>query len=264
MRVVRTRDRDALAACLQRRAAAHVYELGDLDDFFWPATTWFALGGGDGLRQVALLYDATDPPTLLALPDPPLAEMRTLLAELAPVLPSAVYAHVHPDTLAALASRFAVTAHGLHVKMALTQHALLTTVDGTDVMALGPEHLAEVEAFYAVAYPGTWFQARMLETRRYVGIRESGRLVTVAGVHVWSPRFSAAALGNVATLPAARGRGLATRAAGALCRTLLADGIATIGLNVRADNAPAIRSYEKLGFAPVAEYVEATLRERAT
>jgi predicted GNAT family acetyltransferase len=32
-----------------------------------------------------------------------------------------------------------------------------------------------------------------------------------------------------------------------------------ISLNVRADNAAAIRAYEKLGFAQAAEYVEVSL-----
>ncbi|HEX2304455.1 MAG TPA: GNAT family N-acetyltransferase, partial [Gaiella sp.] len=66
-------------------------------------------------------------------------------------------------------------------------------------------------------------------------------------------------LGNVATLPAARGAGLATVACAALCHLLLADGIDVISLNVRADNRAAIRAYEKLGFAHAADYVEVLL-----
>ena len=106
---------------------------------------------------------------------------------------------------------------------------------------LGAADLADIEAFYRTAYPGTWFAARMLATGRYVGIREDGRLVCVAGVHVHSPTWGVAALGNVATLPERRGEGLARAACAALCRLLLADGIETIALNVRADNAPATR-----------------------
>jgi len=87
-------------------------------------------------------------------------------------------------------------------------------VDGhpDDAVPLGPDDLDEVNAFYARAYPGTWFEPRMLETRRYVGIRDSSGLACVAGVHVWSPAWRVAALGSVATLPEARGRGLATAA----------------------------------------------------
>jgi ribosomal protein S18 acetylase RimI-like enzyme len=99
----------------------------------------------------------------------------------------------------------------------------------------------------------------MLETHRYVGVREAGELVSIAGVHVYSPRFGAAALGNVATDPAARGRGHGTVACSHLCQLLAADGISTISLNVRADNKAAIGVYERLGFSPVAEYLEASL-----
>ena len=35
-----------------------------------------------------------------------------------------------------------------------------------------------------------------------------------------------------------------------------------ISLNVRADNAAAIRAYEKLGFAHAADYVEVPLERR--
>ena len=70
----------------------------------------------------------------------------------------------------------------------------------------------------------------------------------VAGVHVHSPTWGVAALGNVATLTERRGEGLARAACAALCRLLLADGIETIALNVRADNAPALAAYSRLGF----------------
>ena len=41
MAVVELSDRDLIAAFLRRNAPAHVYELGDLDDFDWPYTRWF-------------------------------------------------------------------------------------------------------------------------------------------------------------------------------------------------------------------------------
>ena len=102
----------------------------------------------------------------------------------------------------------------------------------------------------------------MLETGRYVGLREGDRLACVAGVHVYSPTWRVAALGNVATLPELRGQGLARGACAALCQLLLDDGIETIALNVRADNEAALRSYTRLGFEPVAEYTEASLVAR--
>ena len=65
---------------------------------------------------------------------------------------------------------------------------------------------------------------------------ESGPVVDlacIAGVHVYSPRWSVAALGNVATAPELRGQGLARGACAALCRLLLDEGIETIALNVQ-------------------------------
>jgi predicted GNAT family acetyltransferase len=87
----------------------------------------------------------------------------------------------------------------------------------------------------------------MLETNRYFGIRRDGSWISVAGIHVYSPHYGVAALGNITTLPQFRGQGLATATTAKLCRTLLQD-VDHIGLNVKADNASAIACYKRLGF----------------
>ena len=81
-------------------------------------------------------------------------------------------------------------------------------------------------------------------------------------MHVHSPAWKVAALGNVATLPELRGPGLARGACASLCLLLLGDGIETVALNVRAGNAAAIASYRRLGFEQAAEYTEASLVAR--
>jgi predicted GNAT family acetyltransferase len=258
--VVELRDRDELAGFLRRRPAVHAYALGDLDDFFWPHTRWLGWELDGRVEQVALLYDEPDPPVLLALAEEPASEMADLLLEAADRLPARVYAHVTPGLLDTIARALVPeTEPAAHLKLGLAHPHALAGYETTQVDRLAPDDLAEVERFYSQAYPGTWFQARMLETGRYAGIRRDGGLVCVAGVHVWSPTWQVAALGNVATLPEARGEGFATAACAYLCRLLLDDGIDTISLNVRADNAAAIRAYEKLGFAHAADYVEVAL-----
>ena len=57
-------------------------------------------------------------------------------------------------------------------------------------------------------------------------------------------------------------RGWPAGACAALCLLLLEDGIETIALNVRADNAAALASYGRLGFETVAAYAEASLVAR--
>jgi ribosomal protein S18 acetylase RimI-like enzyme len=258
--VVELRDRDEIAAFLRRRPAVHAYALGDLDDFFWPHTRWLGWQADGGLEQVALVYDEPDPPVLLALAEEPGDAMAELLLAVGERLPRTVYAHLSPSLLEPIAPALAPASEpALHHKLGLVRPDALEAYDTVEVEVLAPGDLDEVERFYPSAYPGTWFHPRMLETGRYVGVRRDGDLACVAGVHVWSPTWRVAALGNVATLPEARGNGLATAACARLCRILLDDGIDTISLNVRADNEAAIRAYEKLGFVHAADYVEVVL-----
>ncbi|MCI4066594.1 GNAT family N-acetyltransferase [Micromonospora sp. R77] len=250
-------DRTVLAALLARDPVRHAYQLGDLDDFFWPYTSWFRRGD-----QVALLYHGVELPTLLAFGGPAdRAELAALLAELAPVLPARLWAHLSPGLSAALTDRFVVTEAADHHRMALTDPARLATVAPAGEV-LGRADLPALLALYAAAYPGNWFDPRMLDTGQYVGVRDGGELVAVAGVHVWSPAWRVAALGNVTTHPRVRGRGLASAAVAALCGRLR-DGVDHVALNVRADNLAAVRLYERLGFTRVEGFVECGLRFRA-
>ncbi|WBB68702.1 GNAT family N-acetyltransferase [Micromonospora sp. WMMD812] len=249
-------DRDALARLLRRDPVLHAYQLGDLDDFFWPYTSWFRRGD-----QVALLYHGADPPTLLAFAAPPdVADLAALLVDLAPLLPARLYAHLSPGLDAALAPWFRLDGGHAHRKMALTDPARLAGVAPVGV-PLGAADLPQLHTLYAEAYPGNWFDPRMLDTGQYVGVRAGDALVAVAGVHVWSPAYRVAALGNVTTHPAARGRGLAAGVVAALCGRLR-DSVDHVTLNVRADNTAAVRLYERLGFTPVADYGEYALTAR--
>ena len=133
--------------------------------------------------------------------------------------------------------------------MALTDPGRLAAAEPAGEV-LDADDLPDLLRLYAEAYPGNWFDRRMLETGHYVGVRRDGRVLAVAGVHVWSPVYRVAALGNVTTHPDVRGRGLATAAVAALCRRLL-ETVDVVTLNVKADNAPAVAVYERLGFTAV-------------
>ncbi|MGK5740569.1 GNAT family N-acetyltransferase [Micromonospora sp. URMC 103] len=144
--------------------------------------------------------------------------------------------------------------------MALTVPARLERVAPAGE-PLGAADLPRLRELYAAAYPGNWFDPRMLDTGQYVGVRDGDALVAVAGVHVWSPLYRVAALGNVTTHPRARGRGLGAAVVAALCRRLR-DTVDHVTLNVRADNGTAVRLYERLGFTRVADYGEFALTAR--
>jgi ribosomal protein S18 acetylase RimI-like enzyme len=262
MTLVELRDRATIAAFFRRNAEAHVYELGDLDDFDWPHTRWFAWEQDGRLEQVALLYSEPSIPVLIAIAEDPGALMGRLLEELLPSLPGALYVHVSPPLLDVFRDRYRVQSAEPHLKLALARTDVLAA-RAAPVDLLDEDDLLELDDLYRLAYPETWFTPRMLATGRYVGIRHDGRLACVAGVHVHSPTWRVAALGNVATLPELRGRGLARWACAALCLLLLEDGIETIALNVKADNDAAIAAYSLLGFEIATSYWEASLLDPA-
>ncbi len=261
MALIELHSRDVIAAWLRRDPGAHAYELGDLDDFEWPHTAWFGWQINGTLSQVGLLYTQPTVPVLIVIAPRSLGAATLLVSSVRDALPANVYVHVTADLLETLRERYDVVDSAAHLKLALRDTSSLDR-HSLPVDVLSDADLEDITTLYAEAYPETWFDARMLATGRYVGIRESGRLVCIAGVHVHSPTWGVAALGNVATLPGRRGHGLARGACAALCRLLREDGVQTIALNVAADNAAAIATYTTLGFDTVAHYTEGRLVAR--
>lgn len=256
-------DTDHIHRILEIDPYLNLYAIGDLDDFYRRYTRWFGFHDNDA-PAIALLYDPGGVPTLLGLSVDPDA-MGRLLGALAPELPERVYAHLSPGAEGALLETFTAESTEHYLKMALDPNAFPSgdhrrcakAGDGA-VVCLRPEDREEVETLYHASYPGNWFDPRMLETGRYVGCRMEGALVAVAGVHVYSPAYRVAAIGNVTTRPAYRNRGLGGRTTAALAEILLTEGL-RVGLNVHRDNLPALTAYQRLGFRTVAEYTEYSL-----
>jgi ribosomal protein S18 acetylase RimI-like enzyme len=260
MSVIRIDDRTELARRFRQDPDLHLYELGDLDDFFWPHTTWYGLDGGDA---VVLVYDGFQPATVMGLSRPDgEAELRKILTDALPLLPRRFYAHTTGGVEDVFEPAFAPDngpgQGGAHLKLSLIDPgALRAAPEAPNAKAepLTVADRAEVEALYAASYPGNWFDARMLETGQYMGVRRGGELVAVAGIHVYSAVHRVAALGNVTTRPDLRGSGLGSAVVSALCGRLL-ETVDHIGLNVKADNVAAVNLYRRLGFGTAAEYFE--------
>jgi ribosomal protein S18 acetylase RimI-like enzyme len=248
-------DKNQIEAFLLKHRHLNFYHLGDLDDFFWPYTTWYALQEDGEIKALNLFYSGIVPPVLLGIENDNLEEMKTLLEASLPLLPAHFYAHLSPGLEDILENEYSLDHHGEHYKMNLIDPSKLDEIDTSDVVPLTSENLDEIECLYQDSYPGNRFDARMLETGQYVGIREDGVLVSVAGIHVYSSVYKIAALGNITTHPAKRGRGLGATVTAGLCKQLL-DSVDAIGLNVRSDNMHAIKAYEKIGFVIVATYHE--------
>jgi RimJ/RimL family protein N-acetyltransferase len=257
--IVNLHSKGEVEAFCRQNPFFHIYALGDLDDFFWPYTTWYALREEGQVRQLVLLYSNCSLPTILAYAEQPHRSMEELLRGLLRVLPRRFYAHLTEGGAEVLADDYRIKPHGAYHKMGLTDLSRLAGVDAADAMRLSAADTEELQVLYEVSYPDNFFMPRMLETGCYFGIRRGGALVSVAGVHVYSLQYRVAALGNITTRPDYRGQGLATAVTAGLCQELRSAGIEYIGLNVHAANWGALACYQKIGFQRVADYGEYTL-----
>lgn len=250
-------DKNEIEAILRHNVFLHLYEIGDLDDFFWPYTTWYT-SKKKGIKPILLLYSGLTLPTLLGLTDESSNSMRELIRLTMHLLPKRFYAHLSKGFSNLFEKEYRVQSHGIYDKMGLMDYSRLQTIDTSEVIPLSEANLPELKRLYRASYPEHHFEPRMLHIGYYFGIQRNSNLVSAAGVHVFSPTYKVAALGNIVTHPDFRGQGLAKAACAKLCLSL-SQTVDHIGLNVKADNASAIVCYENLGFERVASYEECLL-----
>lgn len=116
--------------------------------------------------------------------------------------------------------------------------------DETGILNLGEADAPEMQALAALTKPGP-FLARTHELGRFIGIRENGALVAMAGERMRLEGFTE--ISAVCTHPEFRGRGLAGRLMRIVAARICAAG-ETPFLHAFANNENAIRLYETLGF----------------
>jgi predicted GNAT family acetyltransferase len=125
--------------------------------------------------------------------------------------------------------------------------ARAVTPDTADVAFVDLEEsdAPEMHALATLTVPGPFF-ARTHRLGQFVGVRQGGRLVAMAGERMKPP--GATEVSGVCTHPAHRGRGYAGALMREVTRRILARGELAF-LHVYASNTGAIALYEALGFA---------------
>lgn len=107
--------------------------------------------------------------------------------------------------------------------------------DAEEIEAFGRQHNGSFEGFPGRGYSSLW-----------LGVRQGGLLCAVGALHVLAS--GAPHLAGIVVRPDLRGQGLGAGVTAELTRrAVAAHGVATLG--VYSDNWPALRVYERLGYA---------------
>jgi ribosomal protein S18 acetylase RimI-like enzyme len=257
MEVRISRDKKEIFDFLSADPALNLYLIGDLDDFFWPYTKWYALYDNGSIRSIALFYTGSEPAALLLFYTGEPDYHERLLKAIRPSLPEEFTVHLSEGLLKVFGRKRIIRNWGAHYRMVLVREP--EAVSDANIRRLSVSDMNEIEALYKISYPDNWFTGRMVETGKYFGYFDDQKLVGISGIHVYSASYSIAALGNITVHPAHRGKKIAYRLTSALCSDLRPE-INTIGLNVMSENIPAIRAYENAGFEKRYMYDECLVR----
>ena len=113
-----------------------------------------------------------------------------------------------------------------------------------DFVELGKADVAEMIALAELTKPGP-FSARTRELGTYIGIRENGKLIAMAGERLRVPGYTE--ISAVCTHPEHLGRGHARALMATLAELIRRRGEVAF-LHVRQSNARAVELYERIGF----------------
>ena len=231
---------------LIRDRFVNAYLLGDLDQPYAEHCKWHALPSTEpeGLEGVVLLYNGLSMPAVLTAGSP--EAVQALMVGARTHLPRRFYCHIHADHREAVEAQYTPRAWTEMIRMGLRRDELASDASSEGTDRLSHADTAAIMQLYR-HYPDNFFDPAQLDTGLYFGVRENGELVSVAGVHVVSPAYDVAVIGNIVTHTEQRGRGLASRCVSRLLEAIFAQ-VSHVALNVQIHNEAAIACYQKFGF----------------
>lgn len=259
---VRTiRNKNVIENYFRKNTDLHLYSIGDLDDFFFVHTKWFAMMNGGAADHIALLYTAPDPPTFLAINETETEGFIAFVKEIKDKLPEKIYCHLSEGIIDAFGKNSILKTGGSHYKMSLRQKDMLIENSSKNIRRLGADDIDKIKGLYEKSYPDNFFDRRMLETGKYFGYFDDINLVGISGIHVYSEKYRVAALGNITVAHEFRGKSICKYLTSTLCLDLLKS-VENIGLNVSIENFSAVSSYKKIGFEITGVYEEYLLKNK--
>lgn len=248
-------DLQRLRAILLRDPIWSIYAIADLQPAFAPYCHWLVVDSAQG-QAALLLFTALQPPILFMTGDDAAVGEALTLGD----WPERIYITLRPDHYPLLSEYYAWIKPHRMVRMVLDQNVRLPMSATANLVKLQPADAAAIRTLYAQGGPFTpdAFDPYQLDDGVFYGVKdEEGALCAVGGTHIiaWPERM--AAIGNMYTHPAQRGKGYGRAVVSAIVTELQTRNVTTIVLNVDERNTAARRLYEQIGFAPSCSYIEA-------
>jgi len=244
-------DKAEILACLETDRLYAAYAIGDLEPDMFVQCTWVGAKAAGRLQALILYFRGLTPPALFLMGDT--GGLRAILESA--LCPERVYLTCRTEHLSLTRDFYTWHQTTPMWRMVLQPGRFQPVPAEGDCVRLTPDHAAQLAELYALG-GGVAFSPAQVEHGVFYGILAGDQLVAVAGTHLVSATYGAAAVGNVFTHPRRRGQGYGTVTTSAVVADLLARGIRDVVLNVSQSNAPAIHIYEKLGFERYCPFFE--------
>ncbi|KAJ3222229.1 hypothetical protein HK099_002542 [Clydaea vesicula] len=234
------------------------YHVGDLDDYFFKDCSFYCLHEKDDsiLENICIYQKGDSTPTVLVLStNPDLTNLTYIFGEMLKqkILISSFYIHFQTYEIFSNFNKLINIKNdfGKHLKLKFNLNKLNSLKEGIgfgDAKLITSDNLEQVEKLYKHNFPDNYFEPNILKTNKYYGIWIDNKLVSIAGVHCMSVEFKVSTLGNITTHIDYRRKGFCKRCVASVVVALIDSGIDSVSLNVKADNAAAIKLYQSLGF----------------
>ncbi len=241
-------DREACIRWLARDPIHHLMLLGDLYPPLISVSEIYVATDEGQIVGVGSLFRGFSTPSVIITEDNPTVQ-NALLTKMSRRLESE-WITLSTCTSSSVLCQFGNRIYS-HIELQMLLHEPIPT-PVKPARLIQREEFNSLNQFYNEHRVEAWTPL-MFEMGPFYGVWHDGQLITAAGIHFVTPFI--AQIGNVFSHPRFRGQGYATAATAGVMNHLRGMGIQIISLFVVAENAPAIRIYERLGFVKERELI---------